>query len=123
MSSVGGGAAAPPPPSAEEAAFARLVNAHGKKKVSEPSPKFVKKLDAFPEIALPSKKPIQLVISLVDRALIEQFTGLWPTPRSTDAWVQNNWRPLISQGVSCYAIEQGYFLFDFVSKFDRDLIF
>jgi hypothetical protein len=123
MSSAGGGAVAPPPPSAEEAAFARLVNVQGKKKDFVPPPKFVKKLDAIPEIALPSEKPIHMAVSLADRALIGQFTGLWPTPRTTDAWVQNNWRPLISQGVSCYAIGRGYFLFDFVSKFDRDLIF
>jgi hypothetical protein len=76
MSSAGGGAVAPPPPSTEEAAFARLVNVQGKKKYSIPPPKFVKKLDVIPEIALPSEKPIQLFVSLADRALIGQFTGL-----------------------------------------------
>ena len=87
---MGGGAVAPPPSSAKEVSFTRLVNAHGKKKVSDPPPKFVKKIDSIPEITLPSEKPIQLDVSLADRALIGKFTGLWLTPRSTDAWVQNN---------------------------------
>lgn len=40
-----------------------------------------------------------------------------------NAWVQNNWRPLIDQEVSSFALGRGYFLFDFASKLDRDLIF
>ena len=44
------------PPSAEEAAFARLVKVNGKKVDSAPPPKFVKKLDAIPEIELSTEK-------------------------------------------------------------------
>jgi len=124
MSSAGGGSPPPSPlPSADEAAFARLVKANGKKVDSAPPPKFVKKLDAIPEIELPPDKTIHLVVALTDRALVGQFTSLWPSPRTTETWIQNNWRPLISQGVTSYAIGRGYFLFDFVSKADRDLIF
>ena len=124
MSSARGGSPPPSPlPSADEAAFARLVKANGKKVDSAPPPKFVKKLDAIPEIELPPDKTIHLVVALTDRALVGQFTSLWPSPRTTETWIQNNWRPLISQGVTSYAIGRGYFLFDFVSKADRDLIF
>ena len=113
----------PPSPSAKEAAFARLVAANGKKADAAPPPKFVKKLDAIPEIELSPEKTIHLAVSLADRALIGQFIGLWPSPRTMETWIQNKWRRLISQGVSSYAIGRGYFLFDFASKADRDLIF
>ena len=49
--------------------------------------------------------------------------GLWPSPKTTDNWVQRNWRPLISKNVASYSIGRGYFLLDFESKEDKDLIF
>ena len=101
MRSAGGGSPPPLSPS-DEAAFARLVSASGKKADSAPPPKFVKKLDAIPVIALPPEKTIHLAVSLAERALIGQFTGLWPSPKSTETWVQNNWRPLIS---NCFVAE------------------
>jgi len=66
---------------------------------------------------------MHITVSLVDRALVEQFTGLWPSPRTIDKWVQKNWRLLISNGVTSYAVGRGFFLFEFISKDDRDLIF
>lgn len=73
MSATGGGSPPPPPrppPSADEATFDRLVNAIRKKVGSAPPPKFVKKLDAIPEIELSPEKTIPLAITLADRALI-----------------------------------------------------
>ena len=72
MSSAGGGSPPPSPipPSAEEAAFTHLVKANGKKVDSDLLPKFVKKLDAIPEIELLPEKTIHLAVSLIDHALI-----------------------------------------------------
>ena len=126
MSAAGGGSPPPPPPrppSADEVAFLHLVHATRKKVGSAPPSKFVKKLDAIPEIELPPEHSIPMAVALAEKALIGQFTGPWPSPRTTNSWVQHNWRPLIDQNVSCYALGRGYFLFDFSSKLDRDLIF
>jgi hypothetical protein len=89
MSSAGGGESPlPPPPSADEEAFRILVNAQGKKKVGGAMPKFIRKLEDVPVIDLPPDQPMSVVIPLEDRALVRQFTGLWPSPRTVDNWIQ-----------------------------------
>ena len=67
----------PPPPSAPYVvdAFKKLLASLPKKKKCEAT-KFVKKLDEIPEISLPPEGPIQVALSLVNRALVSQFTGL-----------------------------------------------
>jgi hypothetical protein len=111
----------PPPPSAEDA-FKSLLASLPKKKKTEAA-KFVKKLDDIPEISLPPEGPIQVALSLVDRALVGQFTGLWPSPKTTENWVVKNWTPLIKNSVTSYFLGRGFFLFEFISKEDKDLIF
>jgi hypothetical protein len=86
-------------------------------------PSFVKKLDSIPEIELPPDHPMRVAISLSDRGLVGQFMGLWPSARTTDNWIQRNWRPLIKNSVTCYAVGRGFFIFEFISQEDRDLIF
>eukprot|EP00253_Pinus_taeda_P014893 PITA_14893 len=49
--------------------------------------------------------------------------GRWPTTKSTDEWVQRNWRPLLPNNVICYAVGRGFFIFEFTTKEDRDLVF
>eukprot|EP00253_Pinus_taeda_P012689 PITA_12689 len=66
---------------------------------------------------------MQVALSLADQGLIGQFTGLWPSPKTTEQWVNRNWAPLISQSVSSYFLGRGYFLFEFTSREDKDLIF
>eukprot|EP00253_Pinus_taeda_P023673 PITA_23673 len=66
---------------------------------------------------------MKVALSLADRGLIGQFTGLWPSPKTTEKWVNRNWVPLINQSVTSYFLGQGYFLFEFTSKEDKDLIF
>ena len=100
-----------------------MISSQGKRTESAPPPKFVKKLEAVPEIALPEEKSIRIAVSLAERALVGQFTGLWPNPKTMETWVQNNWRPLIQNGVTSYPVGKGYFLFEFISKEDKDLIF
>jgi hypothetical protein len=66
---------------------------------------------------------MHVAISLSDRGLVGQFMGLWPSARSTDNWIQRNWHPLIQNSVTCYAVGRGFFIFEFISQEDRDLIF
>ena len=112
----------PPPSNLAYDAFNLLLASLPKKRTSEAA-KFVKKLDDIPEISLPGKGPIQVALSLANRALIGQFTGLWPSPKSTEIWVAKNWAPLIKHSVSSYFLGKGYFLFEFMDKEDKELIF
>jgi hypothetical protein len=80
-------------------------------------------LDDIPVISLPPETPIQVALSLADWALIGQFTGLWPSPKSTESWVNRNWASLIKERVTSYFLGRGYFLFEFTSKDDKYLIF
>jgi hypothetical protein len=66
---------------------------------------------------------MKVALSLSDRGLVGQFMGLWPSAKTTDNWIQRNWRPLITNSVTCYAVGRGYFIFEFISQEDRDLIF
>ena len=78
----------PPPPSTAEA-FKTLLPSLPKKKCMEAA-KFVKRLEDIPEIALPPEGPIQVALSLENRALVGQFTGLWPSLKSIENWVARN---------------------------------
>ena len=83
MLKVGGGA--PPSNSLEDSvAFSNLIAGKSMKPRYAPIPKFVKKLDEVPIIELLPQHPMHIVVSLADRALVGQFTGLWPPPNTTD---------------------------------------
>ena len=68
-------------------AFDRLIANHAKRSGKREVPKFVKRIEDVPEVALPPEETIQVALSLSDRALIGQFMGLRPSPKSTDSWV------------------------------------
>jgi hypothetical protein len=121
MDAQGGGE--PPPPPSPTTSFRKLVAACNKKLPPSDPPSFVKRLDVVPEIDLPPDHPMKVALSLSERGLVGQFMGLWPSTRSTDNWIQRNWRPLITNSVTCYAVGRGYFIFEFISQEDRDLIF
>ena len=75
----------PPPIYLEDSvAFNNLIAGKSMKLGSALVPKFVKKLDEVPIIELPPQHPIHIAVSLADRALVDQFTGLWPSPNTTD---------------------------------------
>ena len=103
--------------------FDRLISSYNKRSSKSEPPKFVKRLEDVLEVALPPEETIRVALSLADRALIGQFTGLWPSPKTTDSWVQRNWRPLITNNVASYSVGRCFFLFDFESKEDKELIF
>eukprot|EP00253_Pinus_taeda_P008795 PITA_08795 len=123
MGAPGGGEPSPTPPSSTAGAFRSLLSHKGKKRSHPNIPKFIKKLDEIPEIALPEDQPIKIALALADRGLVGQFMGRWPTTQSTDEWVQRNWRPLLPNNVICYAVGRGFFIFEFTTKEDRDLVF
>jgi hypothetical protein len=123
MAAPGGGEAAPPPARSVEDAFRRLVNSRGKKSTPPAIPKFIKKLEEIPEIVLPEENPMKIVVALAQKGLVGQFMGLWPSTKTTDDWIQRNWRPNLEHGVTCYPVGRGFFVFEFISEEDRDLIF
>ena len=114
-----------PPPSSSSAteAFNLLLRPLGEAPIAPAIPKFIKKLDSIPEIDLPSEIPIKIALALSDRGLVGQFMGLWPSTKTTDDWIQRNWRPQLKNSVTCYPVGRGFFIFEFISKEDRDLIF
>ena len=59
----------PPPSTSPAMAINRLLAGLPQKRNSEAA-KFVKKLDDIPVISLPPETPIQVALSLADRALI-----------------------------------------------------
>jgi hypothetical protein len=119
----GGGPEAPPPLPPEVAAFKALVSASGKRPVSGPQLKFVKKLDSIPKVALPEEEICRSALNLAENGLIGQFTGLWPSPRAVEEWVKRNWLPLVSEGIKIYFVGKGFFVFLFNKPEDRGLIF
>ena len=118
MAGMGG---VPPDPRSE--AFDNLIRPQTRRSGTRSPPKFVKRIEDVPEVALPPEETMRVALSLADRSLIEQVTGLWPSPKTTDSWVQRNWRPIISKNVASYSVGRGFFLFDFETKEDKDLIF
>ena len=84
MSAPGGGEPPPTPLISADEAFRRLVGQIGKKPAVPSISKFVKKLDAIPEIALPEEQTIKISLALAERGLIGQFMGLCPSTKTTD---------------------------------------
>ena len=67
--------------------FKNLV-AEQNKNISKGAPlKLVKRIEDVPVVALPPEDTIHVDLSLADRALIRQFTGLWPSPKTTKCCV------------------------------------
>jgi len=85
--------------------------------------KFVKKLDSIPSVALPAEETCRSSFNLYKRGLIGQFTGLWPSPKAIDAWVQRNWTPLVKEGIRGHLVGRGFYAFVFDNSEDRNLIF
>ena len=75
MAAPGGGDSGPPPPLSDEDAFRRLIACGGKRKASHAVPKFIKKLEEVPEIALPETQPVKIALALSERGLVGQFMG------------------------------------------------
>jgi hypothetical protein len=121
MAPSGGGEPTSPP--STTASFHKILASQGKKlPVAEP-PSFFKKIDLILEIELPLDHPMRVVVSLLDRGLVGQFMGIFSSVRTTDNWIQINWLLLIKRSITCYAVGRRFFIFEFISQEDRDLIF
>jgi hypothetical protein len=77
----------------------------------------------MPQVNLPPAATWHKALALVDRGLIGQFIGLWPSPKSMDIWVQQNWMVLIKGKLSYYFCGRGFYAFLFELKEDQELIF
>jgi len=117
----------PPDPPLDEVdpqhAFSDLVNSLPPQCPRPALSIFVKKLDVIQEVQLPPVLPRMATLSLAEKGLIGQFTGLWPSPRTVQRWVERNWTDKIQGNISIRFCGKGYFTFHFESKKDKDLIF
>jgi hypothetical protein len=104
-------------------AFKELVRSARPKTEPPSSSKFVKKMEEIPSLELPPEEPCNLALLFAETALIGKFTGLWPSPKSVEAWMDDRWKSLIQGKVSLFAVGRGFFVFGFASKEDRDLVF
>ena len=112
----------PPDPSVDDR-FKLIVDAMPSvPAAAAPSSRFVKRAD-IPEVKLSSVASKRKAVALSEKGLIGLFTGLWPSPRSVDIWLNKNWRTLIQGEVQQIFCGKGYFAFIFEKKEDRDLIF
>ena len=118
-----GGGAEPAPPLPELLAFKNLIAGSHKRPIFEAQQKFVKKLDCIPIVELSIAETCKSAFNLASRGLIGQFTGLWPSPKSVEAWVQRNWMPLVSEGIKSHFVGKGFYVFVFESSDDKNLIF
>ena len=48
------------------------------------------KMIEIPEVSLLASRPCRIALNLIERGLIGQFTGLWPSPKATEAWMNKN---------------------------------
>lgn len=85
--------------------------------------KFVKKLDGLQEVVLPPSLPRMAALSIAERGLIGKFTGLWPSPKTVQRWIEKNWADKVRGKISIRFCGKGYYTFHFETKADEDLIF
>ena len=100
--------------------FKRLIASCGKRK-GGPSNKFVKV--EIPTVELPANRVCHSALNLAERGLIGKLTGLWPSPKAIDSWVQRNWSPLVSDRIRSHFVGRGFYVFVFYAAADGDLIF
>jgi len=104
-------------------AFKELVRSAGPKSKPSISSKFVKKMEEIPSMELSPEEPCNLALLLAENALIGKFTGLWPNPKTVEAWMDDRWKSLIQGEVSLCAVGRVLFVFSFLRTKDRDLVF
>jgi hypothetical protein len=103
--------------------FKALIQQGGSKPRSSLPSKFVKKQAEIPSLELSPEEPCNLALLLAEKALIGKFTGLWPNPKTVEAWMDDRWKSLIQGEVSLCAVGRGFFVFSFTKAKDRDLVF
>ena len=104
-------------------AFASLISVMILAKSRPSVSKIVKIMEEIPEISLPPAFPRKATLSNAEQGLVGQFTGLWPSPKTFQKWVERNWSASINGKISIRFCGRGYYTFNFETKEDRDLIF
>ena len=60
---------------------------------------------------------------MAECGLVGQFTGLWPSPKLVQKWVERNWNAIIQEKIEIQFCGMRHYTFLFESKEDKDLIF
>ena len=81
-------------------AFSALVKSLQPQRTRPTLSKFVKKLDGLQEVNLPPTLPRMAALSLAKRGLISQFTGLWPSLKTVQRWIERNWADKVNGKIS-----------------------
>lgn len=64
---------------------------------------------------LPSKNFRQKSLALLDKGLVGYFTGMWPSPKTIEYWIQKTWRGLVQGNIDFVLVEK-YFSFSFSAQ-------
>jgi len=80
-----GGSEPPPPLPPDLSVFKNLVEVCSKLPTLATQEKFVKNMDSIPSVALPVEEPCRAALKVVERGLIGQFTGFWPSPKAIES--------------------------------------
>lgn len=104
-------------------AFKALVQADTPKGTSQPPTKFVKRMEEIPSLELSPAEPCWKALILSERALIGKFIGLWPSPKAVELWIAEHCNPILHGQVSLFVAGRVFYVFLFLSKEDRDLVF
>lgn len=114
---------APPEEAALQQEFSALIKSLPAQRARPSVSKFVKKIEGLQEVSLPPSLPRKAALALVEKGLIRKFTGLWPSPKTVQRWVERNWADKTQGKISIRFCGKGYFTFHFETKEDKDLIF
>jgi hypothetical protein len=97
-------------------AFKMLVHSAGPKSKPSLSSKFVNKMEEIPSLELSPEDPCNLSLLLAEKALIRKFKGLWPRPKTVEAWMDDHWKMLIQGDISLCAVGRVFFCLQFLKE-------
>jgi hypothetical protein len=90
-------------------AFKALVRSARPKTKPPSTSKFVKKMEEIPSLELSPEGPCNLALIFAEMALIGKFTGIWPSPKTVEAWMDDRWKSLIQGKVTLFTVGRGFF--------------
>ena len=80
-------------------------------------------MDEIPSLDLSPMDPCQKALILLEKSLIDKFTGLRPSPKAVELSIAEHWNPILQGQVSFFVAGRGYFVFLFLNKEERDIVF
>jgi hypothetical protein len=113
----------PPPPQPPISSHSRPSSPPIQNLAKGPPSHFVKKLDEIPKVPVHPSSSRLFSLRLVENGLIDQFMGLWPSPREMKQWLEKNWKKMIKGKMSSTFCGKGFYAFLFENQADKDLIF